>query len=109
MKNKGFKGKKHSLASLQKMRLAKLGKKRPPFSAQWIKNLVNSRKGYRHSCETKKKIGLSNSINQRGEKNSQYGKCWVYNLELKENKTIKKEEINEWLEKGWIKGRKQKF
>jgi len=60
MKNKGFKGKKHSLASLQKMRLAKLGKKRPPFSAQWIKNLVNSRKGYRHSCETKKKIGLSN-------------------------------------------------
>ena len=43
---------------------------------------------------------------KKGEKNSQFGKCWIYNLELQENKSIKKDELNNWLEKGWIKGRK---
>ena len=51
--------------------------------------------------ETHKKNGY-----QKGERNSQFGTCWIYNLELKENKKIKLEELDNWIEKGWIKGRK---
>jgi hypothetical protein len=45
----------------------------------------------------------------KGEQNSQYGSCWIHNLDLKESKKIKKEDINQWLEKGWLNGRKLKF
>lgn len=65
--------------------------------------------GKKHTIESKAKIGKANSIRQKGEFNSQYGKCWIYNEELKENKSIKKEELQSWLEQGWKKGRKIKF
>ena len=60
-------------------------------------------KGKHHSEETKKKIGDANSKHQKGEKNSQYGKMWIYNLELKENKKIPK---GDTIPDGWFKGRK---
>jgi hypothetical protein len=52
--------------------------------------------GRKHSEKSKRKIGLANSITQKGERNSQYGTCWITNG--KENKKIKKGEIilNEW-------------
>ena len=63
----------------------------------------------KHTEETKAKIGKAKSIKQKGENNSNFGKCWIYNEELKENKSIKKEDLDQWLEKGWKKGRKMKF
>jgi hypothetical protein len=57
-----------------------------------------------HSDETKIKIGEKNSINQKGEKNSQFGTCWITKEE--NNKKIKKEEFEFYLNDGWIKGRK---
>ena len=62
----------------------------------------------KHKEETIEKMKLTHQLNgdSKGEKNSQYGTCWI-NKE-KENKKIKKEELNIWLEKGWIKGRKIK-
>ena len=65
-------------------------------------------KNKKHTEESKKKIGMSNSIHQKGSGNSQYGKCWIYNSQLKENKSIPKTELQEWLDAGWIKGRKMK-
>ena len=62
--------------------------------------------GKKHTEESKKKIGEKNAIHQKGKGNSQYGKCWVYNLELKNCISIKKEDIDIWLDKGYIKGRK---
>jgi hypothetical protein len=59
--------------------------------------------------ETKRKIGKANSIHQKGKGNSQYGTCWIYSMILKQNKKIKKEELDKWLKEGWIKGRKMKF
>jgi len=56
-----------------------------------------------HTNETKMKIGKTNSIKQQGSKNSQYGSMWIYNLELKESKKIKKDSI---IPNGWVKGRK---
>lgn len=75
----------------------------------YYKHNPNPFLGKKHTEESKRKIGLANSIRQRGELNSHYGTCWIYNEELKENKTIKKEDLNIWLEKGWKKGRKIKI
>jgi hypothetical protein len=64
---------------------------------------ANGWKGKSHSIESKNKIGLANSIQQRGSKNSQFGKIWIHN-EI-ENKIIKKEDIEHFIAGGWIKGR----
>lgn len=42
------------------------------------------------------------SIIQSGKNNSQYGTMWICNMELKESKTIKKDDP---IPEGWIKGR----
>jgi len=60
--------------------------------------------GKNHSEETKKKIGDTNRIKQRGEKNSQYGTCWI--TKDGENMKIKKEELLEYTTQGWTRGRK---
>lgn len=59
--------------------------------------------GKEHSEESKQSIGLTNSVKQKGDKNSQYGTCWITKGGL--NKKIKKEEINKFQLEGWVKGR----
>jgi hypothetical protein len=54
-----------------------------------------------HKEESKIKIGLSNSIKQKGDNNSQFGTCWITNGI--DNKKIKK---NTPIPKGWDLGRK---
>ncbi len=71
--------------------------------------LINFWIGRTHSDKTKKIISEKSKIHQKGEKNSQFGTCWIYNIELKENKKIKKVEIDSFLLEGWIRGRKLKF
>lgn len=61
----------------------------------------------KHTSEFKKRIGEINSKYQSGSGNSQYGKCWIHN-DIK-SISIKKEELNQYLDAGWIKGRKIKF
>lgn len=65
--------------------------------------------GKKHKEETKRIIGIKNSISQKGENNSHYGTCWIYHPEEKKNLSIRKEELSIWIEQGWIKGRKMKF
>lgn len=48
------------------------------------------------------------NCHQQGEKNSQFGTCWIYNPETEENFKIKKEELYEYLSKGFKKGRIQR-
>lgn len=62
--------------------------------------------GFTHSEESRKKIGLANSLAQAGEKNSQFGSCWV----IKDEKPIKirKEQLTEYLENGYSAGRKSR-
>ena len=59
--------------------------------------------GKHHTEESKNKIGIKNSIHQKGEKNSQYGTCWITNNI--ENKKIKSDQIYLWIKLGWKKGR----
>lgn len=47
-------------------------------------------KGKKHNEQTKSKISKKNSITLKGEKNSQYGTCWITNGI--DNKKIKKED-----------------
>lgn len=58
-------------------------------------------KGKKHKDVTKMKIGEKNAINQKGDKNSQFGTCWITNGV--ENKKIKKGDI---IPDGWELGRK---
>lgn len=61
--------------------------------------------GKKHSDETKLKISQANALSQLGERNSQYGTCWI--TLNGENKKIKKEEIDLYLIEGWQRGRYQ--
>jgi len=69
----------------------------------------NPFKNNKHTDESKAKIGKANSIYQSGKGNSQYGTCWIYSEIEKISKKVKKEELEQWLEKGWLKGRKIKW
>ena len=65
--------------------------------------------GKKHSNETKEKIGKINSELQAGEKNSQFGKIWINNDELKINKKINKSEIEDYFKMGFKMGLVMKY
>ena len=58
--------------------------------------------GKKHKEETKRKIGLANSLHQKGSGNSNYGKMWICNDETHESKSIPKTDP---IPVGWRKGR----
>jgi hypothetical protein len=67
----------------------------------------------KHTEETKEKMRIFHQTKkpQLGEKNSQYGTCWIYKIDENNkpiNIKIKKEKLDEYLNDGWIKGRKIK-
>lgn len=88
---------------------------RREFSNKIKNGLKNSNKearrftGKKHNKESKDKIGRANAILQKGEFNSNYGKCWIYNERLKESKLINKDNLSTFLLDGWKCGRKLKF
>ena len=59
-----------------------------------------SQKNKFHSEETKQKMRKSKN---KGSLNSQFGTCWI--TDGQENKKIKKEQLDIWIEKGYNKGR----
>lgn len=65
--------------------------------------------GKHHSQESKNKMSNTSKLrkNQVGEKNSQYGKKWVHidNGGVIKNVSIKKEELNTYLQNGYVIGR----
>jgi hypothetical protein len=61
--------------------------------------------GRKHKDETKQKMSETHRLNndQQGEKNSQFGTCWI--KKNGKNKKIKKQDIDEYLSNGWVIGR----
>lgn len=59
--------------------------------------------GKKHKEESKKKIGKASSIHQKGEKNSQFGTCWITNGI--ENKKIFKNDLDLFINDNWKLGR----
>ncbi len=69
--------------------------------------------GRKHKPESiKKQKETYKLINHgKGKNNSQYGTCWIYKFDENNkpiNIKIKKEELNDYINNGWIKGRKMK-
>jgi hypothetical protein len=60
-------------------------------------------KGKCHNNETKQKMSISSKGKCIGETNSQYGTCWITNGI--DNKKIKKENLETFLNLGWKRGR----
>ena len=83
---------------LNKKNNFKKGVENPNFGKKNM-NFLNKK----HTEDSKIKIGEKSSINQKGEKNSQFGTCWI--TKEGENKKIKKELLENYLNDGWIKGR----
>lgn len=90
LKNDKEFAKKHSkISSINMSKLINEGKIKP---CNWT--------GRQHSDKTKEK--MRGHTRQVGSNNSQYGLCWI-NKDNK-NKKVKKEELQNYLDKGWNKG-----
>ena len=94
-KNGGtFKGRTHTDETKTIIREKNLGELNPNYGKP------GTFKGRTHTDETKIRIGSMNSINQQGEKNSQYGSMWITNGT--KNKKIKNTDP---IPDGWSRGR----
>ena len=59
--------------------------------------------GKKHTLESRNKMSISSKGKGMGKNNSQYGTCWI--TLNGENRKIKKDDLKNYLENGWVKGR----
>jgi hypothetical protein len=85
-------------------RIAWLGLSGTSTKEEYVRELLflAQQKALDPKVKEKRKKKLQEIGHQQGEKNSQYGKMWIYNLELRQNTRIYK---NEPIFEGWAKGR----
>lgn len=69
--------------------------------------IIDGNKG--HTEEGKNRIGKSASKRQNGKNNCNYGKVWIYNMSSKKSISIPKDSLEQYLKKGWERGRKIKW
>lgn len=62
--------------------------------------------GKTHSDKTKDKMSKSHAGKREGAKNHRFGTCWIFHPDDKISKSINKDDLPEYLNKGWVKGRK---
>ena len=68
---------------------------------------IGSFKNRTHTEETKNKIKVSSLGKHVGNKNSQFGTCWIKNNSTRECSKINKIELEYWIKLGWELGRLQ--
>lgn len=90
--------KKRSESQKKVVRLAVESGERDLFFFDWS--------GKKHSSKSKEKMSEAKKGKGLKEKNSQFGTCWI--TKESENKKIKKDELNDYIQQGWKKGRKTK-
>ena len=62
--------------------------------------------GRKHSLETIEKMSNNRKGTGVGSENSQYGTKWIYSEKLKSNKKVSLCELDEYIDNGWVIGRK---
>ena len=65
-------------------------------------------KGKHHTEETKAKMRKKAKL-RVGEKNGAFGTVWIYNESLEQNKKVKKDKVDFFLNLGWKVGRRMEF
>jgi hypothetical protein len=84
---------------------AKVNKNKESIQRKVATRLKNSNNDY-----GKCRRGLKLAVDcHRGEKNSQFDTCWIFNIDLKRSIKIKITLLSSYIENGWIKGRRIKF
>ena len=74
----------------------------------FLKGRRNGFLGKNHSIETKDKMSkIAKKRLMDPTKNPSYGKCWIHNDS--ESIMVFKDEMEDYIKKGWTKGRKIKF
>lgn len=68
-----------------------------------LRNRTEPPKRNKLSEEHKKRIGITNSLKQSGNLNSQFGTCWI--TDGNKNRKIKKEDLDKWIFLGYKRGR----
>lgn len=86
-------------------------------SVEWVKMMKAFEYMYSHSTEQqrysdnkwyeylKTNFSKAQSIAQSGKNNSMYGTSWICNYKLNKTIKVKQDELQEYLDNGWIKGR----
>lgn len=64
--------------------------------------------GKHHTKETKQKMREQAHL-RVGEKNGSFGTVWIYNENLGQNKKVKREQVDDFLNQGWRLGRRMSF
>jgi len=106
-------------SELGNARIKELRKTDSEFNRAFIENLrqigkktknLNPQafKGRRHTDEARRRMSEKAS-DRIGVKNSQFGTCWIYNLEEEISKRVPVSDVDAWLAKGWLRGRKMSF
>lgn len=57
----------------------------------------------------RRRLATTACKNQTGNKNNQYGKCWIHNYSLRLSKLVIKEDLDKYIIKGWNVGRRIDF
>ena len=80
------------------------------YKANWIRKINENRVdpflGKSLSDEHKENIRNARKGSIQGSENPNFGKIWMYNLELKKSYPFEQNKVPEMIELGWIKGRK---
>lgn len=63
--------------------------------------------GKKHSNETKQKMSISHKNKGLDKQNSQFGTCWILKHDI--SKKINKQDLDSYINDGWVKGRKLKM
>jgi hypothetical protein len=65
--------------------------------------------GRKHKEDSINKMKVSKIDHGKGSLNSQYNTCWIYKITDEKSIKIKNNEIQSYLDNGWIEGRKMKW
>lgn len=77
-----------------------------PFTFTKERNAEYSQRALTEEALSKRRETYKRIRHQQGEKNSQFGTCWIYNEMQQVSMKIKKGEVGRYLDEGWLPGRK---